>query len=207
MELEESHLVKMLGVSRTPVREALIRLGSEGLVTLMPNQSARVAPLDVGNLRQFFEALDLCQRVLTRLAAARRSDAHLAAIHHHMTAFETAAAKRDADAMIDANQCFHALIGEAGGNVYLARTYDRLVLEGLRIARVCFAYDTDPKDPLAKHLEHTVSDHRDLYNAISTSDTEAAEAIAGKHSELFRRRVAHNLTEIGLNTGRVRLAG
>src|SRR5688572_6773470 len=68
-DLEESVLVATLGMSRTPVREAIIRLASDGLVTLTPNRGARVAPISLDEIRAFFEALDLCQRAVTRLAA------------------------------------------------------------------------------------------------------------------------------------------
>ena len=207
MELEEAYLVTLLGVSRTPVREALIRLGSEGLVSLMPNQSARVAPLDVSNLRSFFEAFDLVQRVLTRLAAIRRGDDDLGAVQRIMEAFEDAARRRDADAMIETNRAFHDRVGRAAGNVYLAATYDRLLLEGLRIARVCFAYDSDPEDPLAEHLEQTVRDHREILDAVRRGDPAAAEDVAARHSELFRRRIARSLTDIGDDVSRLRLAG
>ena len=196
MEIEESRLVKLLGVSRTPVREALIRLGSEGLVTLMPNQSAKVAALELGDLRQFLEAMDLCQRVLTGLAARRRSEDQLRTIEGHMARFETAAKERDADTMIEENRRFHQEIGVTADNTYLARTYDRLLVEGLRVARVCFAYDTDPRDPLANHLEQTVRDHRAMFDAIQRQDTAAAEEVAVRHNRLFRDRIARNLTEI-----------
>lgn len=206
MELEESRLVKLLGVSRTPVREALIRLGSEGLVSLMPNQSARVAALELGDLRQFLEALDFCQRMLTGLAARRRGEDRLRRIEHHMARFEIAAEDRDADAMIEENRRFHQEIGDAADNAYLARTYDRLLVEGLRIARVCFAYDADPRDPLAEHLDRTVREHRAMFDAIQRRDAAAAEEVAVQHSRLFRGRIAHKLTEIDFEADTVRFA-
>src|SRR3990167_3743588 len=76
--LDENALVRAYGVSRTPVREALIRLRSEGLVNLLPNRGARVVSLDVHDIPQMFEAIELCMRVTVRWATARRSEADLA---------------------------------------------------------------------------------------------------------------------------------
>src|SRR5690606_8634940 len=73
--LDEAELAETYGVSRTPMREAIIRLSGEGLVRLRPNRSARVAPMDVHNLREYHEAAELMHRVVARWAAARRSDA------------------------------------------------------------------------------------------------------------------------------------
>jgi DNA-binding GntR family transcriptional regulator len=60
-KLDEMGLVRKFGISRTPVREALIRLASEGLVFLLPNRGAQVAPLDLVDIAHYFEALELLQ--------------------------------------------------------------------------------------------------------------------------------------------------
>ena len=56
--LDEQELIASLGVSRTPIREALIQLSAEGLVEMLPNRGARVAKIDLPGVREFFEALD-----------------------------------------------------------------------------------------------------------------------------------------------------
>ena len=67
--LEEKELVERYGMSRTPVREALIRLASDGLVTLLPNRGARVAAVDLRDFPRYMEAYDLVQRAVTRSPA------------------------------------------------------------------------------------------------------------------------------------------
>ena len=74
-QLRDADIAAWLGVSRTPVREALIRLASEGLVTLMPNRGARVTPLELTDVPQLLEALELHHRTVMRFAARRRSAA------------------------------------------------------------------------------------------------------------------------------------
>src|SRR5690606_37373459 len=66
--IDENQLAERLALSRTPIREALVRLAGEGLVTQLPNRSTVVASIDFLNLHTFFDALALMYRVTTRLA-------------------------------------------------------------------------------------------------------------------------------------------
>lgn len=73
-DLDENSLVRKFGVARTPVREALIYLASEGLVVLRSNRGARVASLDMNEVPELLEGLELCMHITTRWAAVRRRD-------------------------------------------------------------------------------------------------------------------------------------
>jgi DNA-binding GntR family transcriptional regulator len=88
--LEEKELVQRFGISRTPVREALIRLAADGLVVLLPNRGARVAAIDLGDFPRYVEAYDLIQRAATRLAAQRRDHDDLVKIKDAQARFEKA---------------------------------------------------------------------------------------------------------------------
>ncbi len=64
--LDEARLVESFGLSRTPVREALIRLAADGLVVLLPDRGAQVEPVDLADFPRYVEAFDLVQRAVTR---------------------------------------------------------------------------------------------------------------------------------------------
>lgn len=194
VDLDESTLVEMYGVSRTPVREALIRLGAEHLVTLLPNRGARVAPIDLQTLDAFFEALNLSQRAIMRWAAIRHSRAHLQPIRAAMEAVEKAGARRDPAAMTDRNCDFHLAIADAAGNDYVADAYRRLQMEGLRLSRISLTFNFDRDNSLAAHIDKVLADHRAIVEAITTRDAGRAEALGGSHAWLFRDRVVKNLT-------------
>src|SRR5215813_11138237 len=75
--LDETSLAERFALSRSPVREALIRLAAEELVVTLPNRSTIVAPIELANFPKYVDALDIAQRVNTRLAAELRTDADL----------------------------------------------------------------------------------------------------------------------------------
>lgn len=200
-ELDEVTLSHSLGVSRTPIREALIRLSSEGLVTLQRGRGARVTPLDLTTFRSFFEGLDILQRAVTRLAALRRTPADLKTIKLHLLAFEKGAKSFDSEALNDANYEFHTAIGNAARSWYLANAYSRILAEVQRVSYLCFS-DLNREDcSLQKHLAQTMQDHRMMFEAIEKQDAEVAEKIAREHVWLFRDRVTSVLMSSELVQG------
>ncbi|MCC6305280.1 MAG: GntR family transcriptional regulator [Rhodobacteraceae bacterium] len=195
MPVEEGRLAAELGVSRTPIREALIRLGAERLVTLLPNRGAVVADLSLADVRDYFEALEFVQSTTTGLAAGRCDDRGLAAIERHLQEFEDCAARRDSNRMIETNRDFHVAIAAAAGNRCLYAISVSLYNEGLRVSRMAVTYDFDREHSLADHLRTIVVQHRDLVALIRARDADGAARLAGAHNDLARRRVAEVMGE------------
>lgn len=194
--LDEAVLSARYAVSRTPVREALIRLSADGLVTNASGRGARVAALNLQNLRAFFEGLDILQRAVTRLAALRRRPADLDAIAARLASFEEGAARHDSETVNEANYHFHAAIARAAASDYLENAYGRCLMEGLRIGYVCFSDHTGIDERLETHLGATIQDHAEIFEAIVAQDANTAEAVAGRHVELFRNRIVTALLSI-----------
>lgn len=193
--INELALVEEIGISRTPVREAIIRLASEELVTILPNRGAMVAPLNLTDFPRFLEAFDLVQRAVTRLAALRRTGSQLADIAEQQRAFENAAARADPVATTIANSTYHNAIGAAAGNRFLCDQYARLLNLSMRYSRFPFgteAYEGSTED-LRAHLHRVMEDHRAMTRAIDAGDANAAEALAHDHMVLFRDRITKYL--------------
>ena len=194
--MDEAALVREFKVSRTPVREAVVRLASEGWVTLLPNRGSQVAPLDLARIRDYLEAIDLVQRAVTALAARRRSEAALLLIDAGRKAFEEAAARSDSEAMVERNRDFHLAIGRACGNELLIPTYSRLLDEGLRIARFTLNdlfYQSH--DSYRDFVDRVVEEHRQMVVAIRERDAAAAERVAKAHTDHTRARFSAFLFE------------
>jgi DNA-binding GntR family transcriptional regulator len=190
--IDENGLAERYGVSRSPVREALIRLETDGLVRLTPNKGAIVTPLHLEEFPQYIEALDFVQRVVTRLAAINRSDSDIADIQQRNEEFKSAVVEHNVIRMIDANHGFHLAIGFAASNRYFTEIYKRLLDEGRRIIRLYFrSYNDDPP-------RDRVEAHQEIIDSIISQDADSADRLAHEHAmRLSQRFIAY------LSTNRV----
>ena len=187
LHIDEQALVRRLGLSRTPIREALIRLTADGLLVGQPNRGVRVAPIDLATVPAYFEALDLTQRAVNRLAARRRTAGDLAAIGQAHEDFREAARRGGGAAMAEANQLFHTAVAAAAGNVYLAESYQRLLLQGRRLLHIAYGYDEE--GGRGGHLRQVVTEHARMLAALQARDEEGCERLGTAHTELFRGRL------------------
>lgn len=188
--LDETSLAGRFGMSRSPIREALIRLASEELVVILQNRSTVVAPLDVMSFPKYVEALDVAQRMCTRLAAELRSEADLAAMEARQADFEAAAKTGKHLVMSKANKDFHMAVAAAGRNPFLSGFYERLLDQGRRMLHLHFDF-----------IERTrqgyllTGEHREMIDAVRLRDVERADALAHAHTRQFRDNFIDFLNE------------
>ena len=181
--IDEIRLSERLSMSRTPIREALVRLASEGLVTTLPNRSTVVANIDFMNLHTFFDAMTLMYRVTTRLAAQFHTPADMAKIRARQAEFAKAVSAQDALSMIATNREFHAEIARAGRNPYYESLCLRLLDEGRRLLRMYYqSFD----DQLPSEY---VQEHEDLIAAIGARDIGRADSLAETHADQIVRQI------------------
>lgn len=185
--LDETRLSQRFGMSRTPVREALVRLAADGLVTTLPNRNTIVAPLDFSDLPYYFDALTLMYRVTTRLAAMRRTEADLIEIQALQDAFAHAVTTADAVAMIAVNRDFHLAIARAGRNRYYTDLFRRLLDEGKRLLRL---YYQSYNDRLPGRY---VDEHNAIIAAIVARDADRADRLSAEHAGQVVRQVQNFL--------------
>lgn len=189
--IDEIKLAKRFGVSRSPVREALIRLESDGLIRMTPNKGTTVSPMHIEDFPQYIDALDLIQRTVTHLAALQRSDDDLANMERQNEIFKSAVQRHDVVDMIDANRNFHLAIGAAAQNKHFAHIYQRLLDEGRRINRLYFKSYNDKPPP------YRVSAHGYIIEAIRDKDAALAERLAHEHAvRLGERFIAYLSTRM-----------
>jgi len=201
--LDETGLSARFGMSRTPIREALVRLVGEGLATTMPNRNTVVSTINFLDMPAYLDALTLMYRVSTRLAAARRSDADLAAMRKFQAQFAGAVERADALEMLETNREFHLAIAAAGGNKYYTELFSKLLNEGMRVLR---AYYLSFQDRLPAEY---VDEHEAIIAAIEARDVQRADAIARQHAVQIAKRIENFVTlnmggalDLDLNLGR-----
>lgn len=186
--IDEVQLAERFGMSRTPIREALVRLAGEGLVETLPNRSTMVANIDFLNLHTFFDAITLMYRVTTRLAAEYHRPEDLVALRGHQARFAAAVAAQDALAMIATNRDFHAAIAEAGRNPYYTGLFLRILDDGRRILRLYYqSYD----DRLPQEF---VDEHAAIIDAIAAGDVATCDRLARAHADQIVRQVQQFFT-------------
>ena len=178
--IDEISIAKRFEVSRSPVREAFIRLASEGLINTLPNKNSQVAPLEIEDFPRFIDALDLIQRAVTRLAAINHTSEDLANIKAVNAHFKTVTASRDPLSMIDSNYQFHLAVADASHNKYFKHMYTRLLDEGRRTLRIYYRSFNDNPPP------QMVATHEDIISAIEQRDAELADKLAHKHTLQLR---------------------
>lgn len=181
--IDEVQLSERFSLSRTPIREALVRLAAEGLITTLTNRATIVSNIDFLNLADFFDALTLMYRVTTRLAAQNHRPEHIAGIQALQNAFARTVEEQDVLEMIATNRDFHIAIAKAGGNRYYIELFTRLLDEGRRILRL---YYSSFNDKLPKQY---VTEHEDMIAAIVARDVTRADELARAHADQIVRQI------------------
>ncbi|MQA06817.1 MAG: FCD domain-containing protein [Streptosporangiales bacterium] len=188
-QLDDIQLAAALGFSRTPVREALFQLGSDGLVTVGTRGGFMVRPLDLFDVGQLFEAHVVVARSTARLLAVRATDADLADLDTATKAVNAAIARRHPASIAATNAQLHRREAEAARNEHLKRLAWSVFDQGQRLAFLCFGGDTTQyDDELDEHFTRVTHDHEEFLDAIRSRDPDRAEDVAARHVRLFRTR-------------------
>lgn len=185
--LDETELSERFSLSRSPIREALVRLSAEGLVTTLRNRSTIVAPFDLATVPSYLDAVNLMYRLTSRLAAANRSDKQLLEIKRLSDEHREAADARDISRMIILNREFHATIADATGNAFFAQWTRILLDQGQRILGI-YLHDIGAELPTG-----TLDEHAALVLAIEARNSDAAERAGLRDAEIVAEQMRSRL--------------
>jgi len=169
--LRESSVASTLGLSRTPVREALRMLASEGVVELVHNRGARVVSWTSEDIGEVYQLRALLEGHGAALAAGRASREEIAELNSLEDRFEAAA--RRVDATAQCNNELHAAIIRCSGSPQLATLLDVISSAPLVMQAIRRYADDD--------LQRSILQHRDVINAIQHGDEGLAESAMRSH--------------------------
>ena len=171
--LDEQSLAITFGISRTPMREAIKVLASEGLVTTKMNKGAYVTEVDRRDLEQIFTVLSLLEGQAAKETAIKASEAQLTQLDNLHHRLEKAAADRDTEQFFEINVKFHDLIQEIAGNKWMNGVIEDL-RKVLKLQR---------RDSLSRsgRLLSSLVEHREILQAILKRDPLGAEMAMRKH--------------------------
>jgi DNA-binding GntR family transcriptional regulator len=171
--LKEEELARELGMSRTPVREALLTLESEGLVESIPRRGATVRSYAIGDLDDVYQLRALLEGYAARRAAARISPDDVARLEESCDRFERLRAEDDLLDLVKENLRFHNVIHEVAASDRLA-TLIRKVIEIPLVYKSFYWYSPEQK-LISQHY------HRQLTRSLRLGDGERAELIMKEH--------------------------
>lgn len=171
--LMEIHLANRLGVSRTPIREAIRKLELEGLVTMIPRRGAEVAQITEKSLRDVLEVRRALDALCVELACDRITDEELQALSEACDAFEKATATKDPKKIAQADVAFHDIIVKATNNSRLVQLVNNL---SEQMYRYRFEYIKDENCH-----EQLTKEHQILCESLKRKDKETAAKTAKLH--------------------------
>lgn len=172
----EPEIAERLGMSRTPVREALIRLRAEGLVELIPRRGARVLPVAPADMAEIYEILKALEpEAAAGLARRGLAPAEAELLEAPTAEMERAVAAGDLDAWAAADDRFHRNLLDLSPNRRLAAVITRLLDQAHRARMVTLRQRSRP--------ERSTAEHRAILTAILAGDADRARTLFRAHRE------------------------
>ncbi len=187
--LTERGLAEKIGVSRTPVREAIRKLEEQGIVTYEPHKGVRVIPFSIDKVLQLYEVRELLEGLAVRKLAQDHTPKILDELSELISTAEKEAVMNNVQELARINSAFHLKLARSSGNVYLEAIMNSLQTQ---IALMMSASLSTSGRPLKNIAEHQM-----LIDAIRSGDGDFAESIAKHHVRNARKHAMQKLTEGG----------
>ncbi|NLX63929.1 MAG: GntR family transcriptional regulator [Clostridiaceae bacterium] len=186
--LMEVSLANQMGVSRTPVREAIRRLEAEGLVTMTPRKGTHVAELSVKDIMDVLEVRTVLDKLATNLAAKRMQPSQLKALENVHKQYIACVEKNNIEGAIKKDVEFHDIIYAASGNPRLVAVAGSL-REHIYRFRVIYMSGGDPI------AENVLNEHEEILAALKSADGDLASNLAEKHIRNQMETIIKTVTE------------
>lgn len=183
--LMEIALAERLGVSRTPIREAMRKLELEGLVVMIPRRGAQVANITEKDLNDVLEVRIALENMAIEKACKRMTDEEMGRLWLAAKEFERTMAEGDLVRLAEADVAFHEIIYQASDNRRLNQVLNNL-REQIYRYRVEYLKDEDTRNVLVK-------EHEELTRAIKERDVKRAQEISFEHIENQRKAIIQSI--------------
>ena len=169
----EKPLCEAMGVSRTPLRESLRLLSSEGLIQLIPNKGARVVQPSMRDISEMFRVMSILEGTCARECAEKLDDKGLKKLENMFEKLEKYFEEENHEKYMAVNHSYHSLVQELAGSKILSE-----VINGLRQKILLYRY----RQIYQPHrLEESMQEHRELQAAFRQRDPGAAERLMKEH--------------------------
>jgi DNA-binding GntR family transcriptional regulator len=174
LRLDERHLTRQLGVSRTPVREALSILEQEGFLRTIPRRGIFIVRKSKRQIIEMIQMWAALESMAARLATLHAPDSEIAKLRHLFDDFQNSPPAEHLDEYSDANIAFHQAIIKLGGSQLIEDTTHNLFIHVRAIRRATISQN----DRAAR----SIIDHLKIIEALERRDTELAERLTRQHT-------------------------
>lgn len=185
--LMEVQLAEEMGVSRTPVREAIRKLELEGLVVMVPRKGAYVADLSTKDIADVFEIRAALEALAAALACERITEEELEELERLLVKVAECAEKNDLETLIQVDTQFHDVLYRASRNDRLVQIINNLREQIQRFRTTSLA--------TPGRMRETVEEHKALVEAIAARNVELAQRLAQEHIENAENRLLEAIRE------------
>lgn len=185
--LMEIQLAEELGVSRTPVREAIRKLELEGFVVMVPRRGTYVADLSIKDINEVFEIRTALDVLAAGLAAERITEEELEQMERLLVEIGEYIDQGDIDNIVEVDTRFHDILYSASRNDRLVGIISNLREQFTRFRTVSMAFPGRLKD--------TLDEHRKMLEAIAQRNVELAQQIAREHMENSEQTLLHSIKQ------------
>jgi len=186
-QIHEQDLVQRYAVSKSPIRDALLRLQEQQLVEVLPRKGYRIKPISISDAREMYEMRLLLEQSCLRRAIDHAPDDEL----KRLDRFLTVPRNIDLPSWIAYNRNFHIAIARACGNQRMARASVEVIEQFDRLTYTGIASLGDRET-----LQRFVDEHGEIVRTLQDRDKRKACALAREHIESSRRRLLDRLVEV-----------
>lgn len=174
-ELREITIGKELGVSRTPVREALRQLELEGLVNIIPNKGTYVTGISAKDVEDIYQIRMLLEGLCARWATERITEESLAKLEEIILLSEFHSKKESTEHVVQLDGQFHEVLYGACNS----RILEHVLTDFHKYVQLARAYSVSSEERAAK----SIAEHKGILDAIKARDAKLAEKLAGEHMQ------------------------
>jgi DNA-binding GntR family transcriptional regulator len=185
--LTEIRLSETLGVSRTPIREAMRRLEQECIIKATPKGSM-VVGISPADIEAIYEMRLRIEGLAARYAAENATDADLVALKDILELQSFYINKKDAERIMDCDSKFHRMVYEATGSVPLCNTLTELHKKIIKFRRVSVE--------MTERARHSFEEHIKVYEAIAARDGERADKLMTEHVSKARENIRKKIASL-----------
>ncbi|KIX12844.1 GntR family transcriptional regulator [Dethiosulfatarculus sandiegensis] len=195
--LNEKDLIKELKLGRTPIREAVRSLASNGIVELHPSKAILVKPITIQNTKALFSAMDVLEQSIARNIYLHDLDKELDLMKKAQEAMKKSVREKRLFEILMANHVFHMAFYHASRNEYLIYGLKRVRFEAERLGFISFSVEIFKDQPVEELYQILIADHQEIMNLLAQKDFPKLQEAIFKHNRTFRKRILEYLSPEG----------